>query len=104
MRSPRAAVNIRTGIEINPKVRWPFQTVAAMRKLLRWHSQGCLNVPMGKVSRPMDRMQDEFMVGNAHLAKCGGPRGWGENRDQRSEIWSGSERAPTPRFSVSVDS
>src|SRR2546430_23651 len=34
MRSVRAAVVSRTGIEINPKVRCPFQTVEAMQKLL----------------------------------------------------------------------
>src|SRR6516162_3552072 len=34
MRSPRAAENRRIGIEIRPKVRWPFQTVVAMMALL----------------------------------------------------------------------
>jgi len=31
IRSPRAAANIRTGMEIKPNVRWPFQTVVAMK-------------------------------------------------------------------------
>jgi len=35
MRSPRAAADIRMGMEINPKVRWPFQTVVAMSTLLQ---------------------------------------------------------------------
>jgi len=34
IRSLRAAVVIRTGIEIKPKVRCPFHTVEAMQKLL----------------------------------------------------------------------
>src|SRR5262245_42073875 len=35
MRSPRAAEKRRTGIEIRPKVTWPFQTVEAMMLLAR---------------------------------------------------------------------
>jgi hypothetical protein len=35
MRSPRAAADMRIGMEINPKVRWPFQTVVAIGTLLR---------------------------------------------------------------------
>jgi len=35
MRSPRAAADIRMGMEINPKVRWPFQTVVAMSTLFK---------------------------------------------------------------------
>jgi hypothetical protein len=30
IRSPRAAADIRTGIEIKPKVRWPFHTLVAI--------------------------------------------------------------------------
>src|SRR6266403_3891876 len=33
MRSPRAAADLRMGMEINPKVRWPCQTVVSMAKL-----------------------------------------------------------------------
>src|SRR5579884_1082266 len=35
MRSLRAAADMRTGMEISPKVRWPFQTVVAMGVCLR---------------------------------------------------------------------
>src|SRR5438445_1122486 len=35
MRSPRAAADMRMGMEINPNVRWPFQTVVAMWTLLQ---------------------------------------------------------------------
>src|SRR5689334_15573097 len=60
MRSVRAAVVSRTGIEIKPKVRCPFQTVEAMQKLLRKSFPGCLlfktsrcpnRLPVCKVSR-----------------------------------------------------
>src|SRR5215469_22601 len=34
MRSPRAAEKRRIGMEMRPKVRWPFQTVEAMMALL----------------------------------------------------------------------
>src|SRR6516164_5513929 len=41
MRSPRAAAYMRIGMEINPKVRWPFQTVVAIWTLLRSAALGC---------------------------------------------------------------
>src|SRR5947208_2200327 len=46
MRSVRAAVVSRTGIEIKPKVRCPFQTVEAMQKLL------CKSFPGSRVPKP----------------------------------------------------
>src|SRR6266568_7401531 len=60
MRSVRAAVVKRTGIEIKPKVRCPFQTVEAMQKLLcesfpgslLFKTSRCPNwLPVCKVSR-----------------------------------------------------
>src|SRR6266852_6561901 len=50
MRSPRAAADIRIGMEINPKVRWPFQTVLAMWTLLRQQA-GTVH-ELFKISRP----------------------------------------------------
>src|SRR6266849_2109410 len=50
MRSPRAAADIRMGMEINPNVRWPFQTVVAMWTLLRQQA-GTAHEPF-KISRP----------------------------------------------------
>src|SRR5215475_15638362 len=54
--SPRAAENRRIGIEIKPKVRWPFQTVVAIRQLL-------LVSPGGyKVSRVLPEKQGKCFV------------------------------------------
>src|SRR5258708_30295980 len=39
MRSPRAAADMCMGMEINPKVRWPFQTVVAMWTLLQQQAE-----------------------------------------------------------------
>src|SRR5216110_1320926 len=78
MRSPRAAVVIRTGIEIKPKVRCPFQTVVAMQKLLYKSFPGslCLEsqpfpklVPICKVSWRLGGKQGESCVGHVHVAK-----------------------------------
>jgi hypothetical protein len=51
-----------------------------MRKLLCEDSQGYFNEPISKVSEPLERMQGEFVIENAHVA-----------------------RPPTPGFFVSVD-
>src|SRR6266576_717589 len=78
MRSPRAAVVIRTGIEIKPKVRCPFQTVVAMQKLLYKSFPGslCLEsqpfpklVPICKISWRLGGKQGESWVGHVHVAK-----------------------------------
>jgi hypothetical protein len=60
MRSLRAAVVSRTGIEIKPKVRWPFQTVVAMQKLLCKSFPG-FGVPIEKISQPLAGMQVESL-------------------------------------------
>src|SRR5215470_17878347 len=77
MRSVRAAVVKRTGIEIKPKVRCPFQTVEAIQKLLRKSFPGSPVFradrpnPLAncKVSRRVGRMQGEFVGVDAHVVK-----------------------------------
>src|SRR6516225_3655309 len=59
MRSVRAAVVKRTGIEIKPKVRCPFQTVEAIQKLLCQSFPGLMCRPTCKVSLRLGRMQGE---------------------------------------------
>src|SRR5258708_9384613 len=63
MRSPRAAVVIRTGIEIKPKVRCPFQTVVAMQKLLYKSLPGSLSLKFLKASRFPNRFRVVRLVG-----------------------------------------
>src|SRR5215467_95029 len=56
MRSLRAAVVMRTGIEIKPKVRCPFQTVEAIQELLCAGQAGgeCKSLPgVEFVSQPV---------------------------------------------------
>src|SRR6266568_2829676 len=67
IRSPRAAVDMRTGIEIRPNVRWPFQTVVAISTLLR--QQLVAVHDLFKVIRPPGKKQDAFMPADAHFTK-----------------------------------
>src|SRR5215472_1096211 len=74
MRSLRAAVNMRTGIEINPKVRWPFQTVVAMKFLRKQLKDGAR---VSKGSRAAAKKQEKVCVkrrkGNGMGAPVGRP-------------------------------
>src|SRR5215467_3187275 len=74
MRSLRAAVVILTGIEIKPKVRWPFQTVEAMQKLLLRKFPRSLCKLICKISLRPGRMQGESREANAHEAPRSGIR------------------------------
>src|SRR5260370_14587252 len=58
MRSARAAADMCMGMEINPKVRWPFQTVLAMWTLLRQQA-GTLH-ELFKISR--QRLQESRRI------------------------------------------
>src|SRR6184192_2308182 len=77
MRSVRAAVVSRTGIEIKPKVRCPFQTVEAMQKLLHKSFPGSRvpkpdrpdSLPTCKVSWPLAGMQVDLAGVSALVIK-----------------------------------
>jgi len=56
---------MRTGIEIRPNVRWPFQTVVAISTLLQQQA-GAVH-ELFKVSRPPGKKQDASMPGNMVL-------------------------------------
>src|SRR2546422_986407 len=62
MRSVRAAENSRIGIEINPNVRWPFQTVDAITAPpTRFRAQTAVGKPA--------QQEDNFFVVQKHAAR-----------------------------------